>query len=173
MVHHLGKLLIMIYTMQLVKTPVRLLFLLAAFFSVTIARAQDQKDSSFQQMIEAKSFIFKAQSALPLRGSTRQLTSEYDLKLLGDSVVSYLPYFGRAYSAPMNPNEGGIQFTSTDFNYSVKKKKKGWDVTILPKDTKDVRELFLSISTGGYASLRAISNNRDAISYNGIVEKVR
>lgn len=79
-----------------------------------------------------------------------------------------MPYFGRAFVAPMNPSEGGIRFTSTDFNYTVKDRKKGgWDIAILPKDAKDVRQMLLSVTESGYGSLQVISNNRQQISYNG------
>ncbi|MGZ3911843.1 MAG: DUF4251 domain-containing protein, partial [Flavisolibacter sp.] len=60
---------------------------------------------------------------------------------------------------------------STDFSYTVHKKKKGWDVTILPRDTREVREMFLSITTSGYGRLQVSSNNRDGISFNGYIDK--
>src|SRR5689334_12028310 len=58
--------------------------------------------------------IFKAQSVFPSSGGIINLTSEYDLKLSRDSIIAYLPYYGRAYTA--TPGEdGGIHFTSTKF----------------------------------------------------------
>jgi hypothetical protein len=135
--------------------------------------AQDEDRASIQKMIESKNFVFKAQTVLPQRGSVRQLTSDYDLRLLGDSVVSFLPFFGRAYVAPIGSSEGGIKFTSTDFSYVIKNKKKGWDITILPKDTRDVRQLFLNVTESGYARLQVISNNRDGIAYNGYIEALK
>ena len=41
------------------------------------------------------------------------LSPYYYLKVSKDTVVAYLPYFGRAYTAPADPTEGGIKFTST------------------------------------------------------------
>ena len=151
----------------------KILFLSVAVTSLSIANAQDAKQASLQKMITARQFVFKAQTVLPLRGSTRNLTSDYDLRLSGDSLISYLPYFGRAYSAPLDPNESGLQFTSTDFTYNVQKKKKGWDITILPKDTRDVRQMFLSISNSGYARLQVTSNSRDGIAFNGYIDKMK
>jgi hypothetical protein len=134
------------------------------------AKSQDHKDSSVKQLIDNKNFIFKAQSVSPLSGGFRQLTSEYDLRVFGDTVISYLPYFGRAYAPPVNANEGGIRFTSTNFGYNVKTRKKGgWSITITPKDATDVRQMTLNISDNGYGFLQVISNNRQAISYNGYV----
>ena len=142
------------------------------FAFIPVLHAQE-KDSALQKIIESKRFVFRAQSASPQRSGTKQLTSEYDVKLLGDSIISYLPYFGRAYSAPMGTGGGGIQFTSSQFTYSNKKKNKGWDITITPKDAGDVRQLFFSISNSGYARLQVTSNNREPISFNGIIESLK
>jgi hypothetical protein len=158
---------------RIMKNSIKLFFLIAALTSFSVVFAQDSKEISVQKMVESKNFIFKAQTVLPQRGGMRQLTSDYDLRLLGDSVVSFLPFFGRAYTAPIGSSEGGIKFTSTDFNYDIKKKKKGWDITILPKDTREVRQLFLSVSSNGYARLQVLSNNREGIAYNGYVTEIK
>jgi hypothetical protein len=139
--------------------------------SATALQAQDKDVTS---LIESKNFVFIAQSAHPLSGQFRQLTSEYDLRVLGDSIVAYLPYFGRAYSAPLDPTQGGIQFTSTDFEYSQQSRKKGgWNISIKPKDARDVRQMTLSIRENGNASLQVNSNNRQSISFNGHIEPRR
>ena len=141
-----------------------------ALVSLNTAFAQE-KETAVKNMVESKNFVFKAQTMNPMTGRTRQLTSEYDLKILKDSIIAYLPYFGRAYSPPVNPNEGGIQFTSTDFEYKMTVRKKGgWDIQIKPKDARDVRQLDLSVFKNGSATLGVNSNNRQSISFNGHVE---
>lgn len=133
-------------------------------------RAQDKK-KKLAEKIANKEFVFKARTVTPTSGRFRQLTSEYDLRVSGDSVVCYLPYFGRAYSAPINPSEGGLKFTSVDFEYKYAPRKKGWDVTINPKDGNGVQELSMTIFENGNASLRVSSTNRQLITFNGYVEK--
>jgi hypothetical protein len=99
------------------------------------------------------------------------LTSGYDMKVLQDSINAYLPYFGRAYSASYG-SEGGIKFTSKKFDYRLKEKQKGgWELTIKPADTHDVSELTYSVAVNGYATLQVVSNNRQAISFYGVIEK--
>lgn len=151
--------------------------LLIAFITLQTSYAQnvkndDQKKAEIQNLVQSKDYTFVAQSILPQSGRSINLTTIYNLKVNGDTVVSDLPYFGRAYVAPLNPAEGGIHFTSTDFNYQIKNRKKGgWDILIEPKDTKDVKQMPLTISENGYASLSVISNNRQSISYNGYIKK--
>ena len=139
---------------------------------VTIVHAQKLDKAQVQNAIQSKQFVFKAQTVLPMTGISRQLTTEYDVKLLGDSVIAYLPYFGRAYSVTYG-ERGGIDFTSTKFDYNIKQRKKGgWDVTIKPNDGKDIQELNFTISENGSATLQVTSNNRQPISFNGyIVER--
>ena len=148
--------------------------LLAAVLQPQFSVAQNKKDSAkiakITELIVSQHYAFKAQTATPLAGRLRQLTSEYDLQVSKDVIVSQLPYFGRAYSAPINPSDGGIQFTSKDFEYTLTDKKKGgWDVTIKFKDAKDVQQMQLSIFNNGTASLQVTSNNRQAISFNGYI----
>lgn len=130
---------------------------------------EQQKENHIKSLIESKNYVFKAQTVFPLGGRSRILTSDYDLRILGDSVVAYLPYFGRAYSAPIDPSQGGIHFTSTQYDYKMQPNKKGWNITILPRDTRDARELSLNITTSGYATLMVSSNNRQSISFNGYI----
>lgn len=157
----------------------RILFILFAFAYFTTSFGQQSKEDKKQQeraqiqnLINSKNFVFVAQQVLPLGGRTINLTTPYSLRLAGDTVVSDLPYFGRAFVAPMDPSEGGIHFTSANFDYNQKDRKKGgWDITILSKDTKDVRQMFLTVTESGYGTLEVTSNNRQQISYNGYIRE--
>lgn len=153
------------------KTLRPFLILLFGLSMLQQAGAQEGNSTVLKSLLAGKTFVFKAQSAWPLQGTVVQLTQGYDMKVLQDSINTYLPYFGRAYAAGYN-NEGGINFTSRKFDYKLKEKQKGgWEITIKPQDAKDITELSYSISTNGYATLQIISNSRQAISYYGIVEK--
>jgi hypothetical protein len=155
------------------KRILSLLIFVTPFVTFAQSRTEDKKAAklaAIKNIVESQNYIFKAQSASPMSGRVRQLTSDYDLKVTKESIVSYLPYFGRAYSAPMDPTKGGIQFTSKNFDYTLTPgKKDGWSVLIKPKDYSDVQQMTLTISSTGYASLQVTSTNRQPISFNGIV----
>ncbi len=123
-----------------------------------------------QGMINNKNFVFIADRVNPLRGRSRQLTSEYDVTIKNDSLVSFLPYFGRAYQAPMDPSKGGIQFTSTNFSYEVNKNK-SWSVLIRPNDYHEVQQLAFSIFDNGSATLFVTNLNKDPITFNGYIKR--
>jgi hypothetical protein len=135
--------------------------------------AQD-KTSTIESIVESRQFVFHAQMALPASGISRQLTSDYDLKITNNSVVSYLPFFGRAYSVPYGATDGGFNFTSTKFEYSVKDRKRGgWDIAIKPTDVPDFREFLLTISESGHGTLQALTNNRQPISFTGYITPIK
>jgi hypothetical protein len=149
-----------------------LITLSVVLFSLTISVAQELDKAIVEKAVSSKQFVFKARTVLPMRGSSRSLTSDYEVSLLGDSIISHLPYFGRVYNA-IYGGSGGVEFTSAKFDYKSKLRKKGgWDVTIETKDVKDKQELIFYISETGYATLQVNDNNREPISFNGyIVEK--
>jgi len=147
---------------------------LSIFFlllSPLLGLTQDKQEPvTVAQMLADHNYIFRAETALPQQGRMQQLTSEFDLTVTPDTIISYLPYFGRVFVAPINPAEGGIKFTSVDFNYmDVKKKKKRWEITIEPRDAGSVQQLFLTVFDNGTASLRVNDRNRQSISFNGRV----
>ncbi|HZH00002.1 MAG TPA: DUF4251 domain-containing protein [Flavisolibacter sp.] len=150
---------------------------LAFLFTVVTLQAQQvtEKSNSWQVLkakLDGKRMTFVAQAANPARGSIIQLTNLYDLQLKGDTLVAALPFFGRAFTAPVNMSDGGIRFTSTNFLYEVKQKKnKRWDVRIIPNDNQDVRQMYLSIFPNGSATLQVLSNSRESMSFTGYIKE--
>jgi len=152
-------------------------FVIVFFPSFIVLNAQENKADEYaavKSIVEAKQYVFVAESALPMNGRNRQLSPGYKLEVRTDTLISDLPYFGRAYTAPIDPAEGGIQFTSRDFEYLANTGKKGsWNISIKPKDGKDLNRFSLYISRSGRASLQVVSNSRQAISFNGYITEVK
>lgn len=138
-------------------------------------RAENYLDSDkLQQLIEQKQFTFDAEHVNPMQGPSRPLNSSYTLKLSGDTIEAYLPYFGRAYTAPIRSSEGGIKFKATDYDYKVNRKTdKSFDITIKPNnlDNPDLTGLviYLNIYEGGSASANINMTNRQPISFSGTI----
>jgi hypothetical protein len=150
--------------------------------------AQTDKATT-ERIVAAQDFIFVATRALPLAsqdvyaimssmnnpnisGSINLVGSQYDLKIKKDSIVAYLPYYGRSFQASMNPDDAGIKFKSKDFKYVKQDRKKGgWLITITPKDVKDNQRLTLYVSESGYGTLTVLNNNRQSITFNGFISE--
>ena len=129
-------------------------FIMLSLLFVTGSFSQNDKKNPVADAIESKQYVFKARTVMPATGGTRQLTSAYDFTVNNDSVIAYLPYFGRAYVATIGKTNEGINFTSTDFSYKVAEGKKGgWMIEIKPKDAGDVQSINLNLSKSGYGTL--------------------
>lgn len=125
-----------------------------------------------ESMLINRDFTFVADRVNPLRGSTRVLTSRYDVRVSSDSLISFLPYFGRAYVPPTQPGKVLTQFTSVSFSYEVDQRKNGrWNVLIRPADVQDIQELLFTIFENGNASLGITSRANDHITYDGYLIK--
>ena len=157
-----------------------LILVLTVSIGISVDNAQTSKSDKkaakqalIRKSIEAQNYTFEANYVLPQRGGGHILTSEYDLRVTKDSVISYLPFFGRLYfDPPTGPNEGGIKFTSTKFKYEIKDKKKGgWEINIKPSDVKNLDRLLLNVSVDGYATLSVTSINRDFITFDGFIRE--
>ncbi|OJU35099.1 MAG: hypothetical protein BGN96_05155 [Bacteroidales bacterium 45-6] len=114
---------------------------------------------------------FKPTQAIPTSYKTVNLSYGYFLHIAKDTVRCYLPYFGRAYTANLNPDEAGINFTSTHFEFQKEAVQKGsYAIEILPKDTRQKFKLYLTIQESGYASLRVTDPDRQDILFYGSMD---
>ena len=143
---------------------------------VPFSQAQNSKNNKaaiIKNMLDSQNFVFVPNTMIPLRGGSKTLTSFYQLAVSKDSLVSYLPFIGRAYNAPL-PGENEFDFTSTSFDYKIKDhKKNGWDIMIKPKDHVNVQQFLLRVFDNGSASLNVTSLNRDPVSYSGHISDHR
>jgi len=120
----------------------------------------------------SRHFAFVAQSATPMSGRVKQLTPDYGLFVKNDTVEVYLPYYGRAYTATIGGDDGGIKFSTTDPGYTVTEGKKGgWTITMKPKNISAARQISMSISSSGYTNVQVSANNRDMISFYGYIKQ--
>lgn len=156
-----------------------LLFLVTAISSAQESRREKRKArerakmEEVKQMFENKTLQFLAQSAHPMSGGVYHLTSTYNLTIKNQDVTSYLPYYGVAYRADYPAGDGGIMFTEKATATEWKSTRKGYEVKLQVKTTKDVYLIYLQFSESGYGSLQVTCNNRQPIRFSGILQEVR
>lgn len=152
-----------------------LLILLAATCLLTTCATpvnMQQSPENIKELIDSQNFVFVPTTVSPQSGRSRMLNGYFDLTVKKDSILSNLPYFGRAFAPPVNPTQGGIQFVSTDFTLTSDSGDERWNIQIIPKDVTDVQQMLLTIFTTGSASLQVISVNRQPISFQGNVNTI-
>jgi hypothetical protein len=149
------------------------LFMFICLQSFSQSDAEQKKQVQYNQLksrIDSRKFRFHALSATSMKGMTRQLTSDYFLKLNKDSLSVELPYYGRSFTTNYPPTDLTTEFETTQFSYqSDTLKKGGWDITIVPKNESNASKISLSITTIGYCTVRVSSNSREPISYYGTI----
>lgn len=153
----------------IVKTSllVILLSMLFATCKSTDPLVKQQQIEAMDSKIESRDYKFEARFAQPMSGRNITLTSSYSLTVKPDSIIAYLPYFGRAYSAP-NPNESGIKFVSTSFEYEVSEKKNGVrSVSVKIKDQPNDYKLSLLIGELGKTTVYVSQTNKQSITFVG------
>ncbi|QGY47899.1 DUF4251 domain-containing protein [Maribellus comscasis] len=136
------------------------------------AEKELQKKEKIKNLIDSQSFVFSASHALPMGGSSIALNHYFNAKIEGDSVYSYLPYYGVAYSAQYGQNKSPFNFDKPMEDYSVEKEKDGYLIKFDTKNGNDYINYTIRVSESGYASLNITSTNRQSISFTGIIEPV-
>ena len=151
------------------------LLISALFFSCSNSKKIEKLDNEeIIAMLNSQRFVFVAERVNPLRGSSRILTSSYDVTVKNDTLISYLPYFGQAFQAPYNPSKSPLEFKSYKFSYNIKQNNKDdWQVYITPNDYPQVQQLIFEIFGNGTATLNIQNMQSDPISFYGHIEKVK
>ncbi|MBP1640105.1 MAG: hypothetical protein H6Q17_1688 [Bacteroidetes bacterium] len=128
------------------------------------------KEAKVKKVVESGRFQVTMNQAHPMGGRMISLTPDYTLTLARDSAISYLPYFGRAYSAPLN-SEGGIKFAELmrDKKISFNAKKGNYILNFKVQAKEDTYHFFITVWLNGTATVNVTSNNRQGIDFSGEV----
>jgi hypothetical protein len=128
-----------------------------------------EKQKEIESMINARQFVFVANTALPQGYKSVNLSSNDNyVKFHPERIESYMPFYGKGYSGiGYGGSETGLKFDGKPEEYKVAKGKKNYQVTAVVKGENDTFKLSLSVGFEGSALLNISSNNRSSISYNG------
>ena len=138
---------------------------------LTVVAFSGYAQAPVKDMVNGKQFVFEAQSLIPLKGTLRTLSPGYTMKVTPDTVTCDLPYVGRAFTAAYGSNDGGMKFTATKFEYTVKEKKKGWTININTKEVSGNPRIIISVFDNQNARVVITSTDRESITYNGIIKE--
>lgn len=154
---------------------IRLLFLLGivlltggqSLYSQTKKEKKEQKEKEIKEMIDERRFTIDVDRALPMGGRTVNLTSPYSLEMRGDSAISYLPYFGRAYSLPYGGGDG-LRFEESITDYQSTFNKKGTArIKFVARTKEDTFRFDVQVFSNGSSIINVTPTNRQQITYQG------
>lgn len=143
--------------------------LLSGCASAKNTAQREEKALRIREKAETFQWTFQPRTALPVSMRPVNLTPEFSLKVSGDTVTSYLPYFGRAYVAPFDPHEGGFQFTAPCLKRTVKSGNKPglWILTFEAYHELRTIRFVLNLWENGQADLMVVDPNRQTIHFDG------
>ncbi len=104
---------------------------------------------------------------MPFGGRSVNLTSPYSITVKNDSVISSLPYFGRAYHVPYGGGNG-LQFKAPLTSYETDFNKRGAGlIKMKTTNNEDTYTFTITVQTNGSAYVTVNMHNRQTISYDG------
>ena len=129
--------------------------------------AQSKKEKREQKANDVKRFTIDVNRAIPMGGRSLNLTSPYSLEMRGDSVISYLPYFGRAYSAPYGGGDG-LRFEESITDYQCSFNKKGTaQIQFRTRSDDDTFAFSVQVFSNGSATINVTPVNKQNITFYG------
>ena len=132
---------------------------------------QEKRMEEVKNLVENRTFAFIPTHAMPLGGGSIQLSYTFEAEVRGDSIFSYLPFYGVAYHVNYGGRNSAFDFSLPLENYEMEKDGNGYRIKLEVKNKMDYITYSLFVSELGYATLNVTSTNRQAISFYGRIEK--
>ena len=132
------------------------------------ARAAEQKKKVVKALTE-RNYKISVDRMYMSRGGSKSVSYGYSVEVRNDSLISYLPYFGRAYSVPYGGGKG-LNFSERIGSYSEFMEKNGKrHIEIGLKNEEDTYLYTIEVFDNGKSSIDVQSRQRERISYSGDV----
>ena len=130
------------------------------------ARAAEQKKKVTTALME-RNYKIAVDRMYMMRGGSKSVSYGYSVEVRNDSLISYLPYFGRAYSVPYGGGKG-LNFAERIGSYKEFQEKNGkWHIEIGLRNEEDTYLYTIEVFDNGKSSIDVQSRQRDRISYSG------
>ena len=103
----------------------------------------------------------------PMRGSSKHVSFGYSVEVRNDTLISYLPYFGRAYNVPYGGGKG-LNFSAPIGSYQEFMKRNGQrHIEIGVANDEDTYFYTIEVFDNGSSSVDVRARQRERISYSG------
>ena len=150
------------------------LIMMAGLMAVACATLTPAEKAELAKKVNAalddRHYTINIRTMSPMRGPTRTVTSPWTVEVKGDTLVSYLPYIGRAYNVPYGGGKG-LNFSAPIESYQEGMGKNGKrHIEIKLTNEEDTYLYTLEVFDNGSSSVSVMSRQREQISYSGDME---
>lgn len=134
---------------------------------LTNAERQAAITRQVQEGLDTRHYTIAVDWMKPLGGMARHVTSNYELKVNGDEVDSYLPYVGEAYRLPYGGGKG-LNFKGKIANYTITYPTSNRShIEFSVTNDEDTYYFRIDVFNNGKSIIDIIAQERDAISFDG------
>jgi hypothetical protein len=131
------------------------------------------REAAVRGAIEKHEYIIDVDRMVPMKSGSKTLTSAYSVTIKGDSIISYLPYFGEAYNIPYGGGKA-LNFNAKITGYNQMFDGRGKAIIeIDTRNEEDQYHYFIEIFPNGSTSINVRSNNRQSISFYGTASEIK
>jgi len=103
----------------------------------------------------------------PMKGGSKSVSPSYSVEVRNDSLISYLPFFGRAYQVPYGGGKG-LNFSERIGSYRESPAKNGRrHIEINVKNDEDSYLYVIEMFDNGNSDIEVQAQQRERISYSG------
>ena len=149
-----------------------LVMLCAACATTEEARQRKQVQKALvaqrvRQQINDMRFRIFVDMMHPTGYPARHLTSTYSLEVKGDTIISYLPYMGRAYNVPYGGGKA-LNFEAKIANSEVSKTRDDRYMIVLDViNDEDTYRYMIDTFDDGNSTIHVYARERESISFSG------
>ena len=135
--------------------------------SLSKAERKRIQEMKVKEMLDNRHFKIEVDMMHPLNYPSKSLTSYFSLEIRNDSILSYLPYLGRAYQVPYGGGKA-LNFDAPIRQYQESFPKKHMRRIDLSTDNgEDLLFYSIEVFTNGKSTIYVQSRNRQSISFDG------
>lgn len=131
------------------------------------AARQAEQAKAVKTALDTRNYKVSINRMYPMKGGSKTVSYGYCIEVRNDSLISYLPYIGRAYNVPYGGGKG-FNFSAPISNYREQQQKSDKrHIEIDVTNEEDIYHYTLSVFDNGNCSLDVESRQRERISYSG------
>lgn len=151
----------------------KLLFPLVAILAVAACSSQGSrsvdnvKAAAVQTQIDNRDFTIIVDRIIPNKVRSVSFTHPYELRIKGDSVFSYLPYIGEAYT-PIFGRTAGLVFDAPVTDFKVAEGRRGsTEITFSARTSEDRFEYRIIVFPNGASSIYVYPDRKESVGFEG------
>lgn len=127
------------------------------------------------QLISKKTVTFVANRILTSGSNQSMLNQLNTMTINKDTLIVNLPYSGKGFSSADMDNKNPLQFTTTEFTYSVAVTKKGEKIITMEVTSPNGKDRFtftFTVGKGILAKLMITGTTRSQMNYSGYIQEI-